>query len=403
VKSEQTARKSQCFKESESVPTISDKIGRCRQLLEHYKKSKSALLSAQQRLPKTPSQLREISSKQKVWGLPVTGEPCPEDTLGAEQCELITLKGFMADFKETDRIHAGTWENLCLACDEIANHFHNRSAAEVLRNIRQCPEDETFRNLPQQMLIFPRDTQNIESQIIGALGEFEFATKTVPLTRTELVEELWRIANNLEVTGGYQVKRFGEHGEEIETEKRIAVQEVGRLLQLAAAGGLLDAQAMKIVARYPGDSVSWHAYLGNLQRHFCGAANIPLANLVKTVEAIRAIGKEILAKAKSVNGSADVEQAAGLVANKVEVPLTDKEHCLVQILATCKPREGRTGKQIKAKAIELGETIEQSELTKRLIPTLRAKGIHVENVRGAGYYLADTNQREQFSAKFDIK
>jgi hypothetical protein len=89
--------------------------------------------------------------------------------------------------------------------------------------------------------------------------------------------------------------------------------------------------------------------------------------------------------------------------NLQEVPLTDKERCLVQILAACELREGRTGKQITAKAIEFRETIEQSELTKRLIPALRAKGIRVKNARGAGYYLADTNQREQFRVKFNIK
>ncbi|MHB1768747.1 MAG: hypothetical protein ACYCUV_12960 [Phycisphaerae bacterium] len=86
-----------------------------------------------------------------------------------------------------------------------------------------------------------------------------------------------------------------------------------------------------------------------------------------------------------------------------EKPLTEKQTCVVRILAGCEPRKGLMGKEIISAAIKLGETIEQSDLTKNIIPRLRVKGIHIENERGAGYYLVDANQHTELKAQFAKK
>lgn len=80
---------------------------------------------------------------------------------------------------------------------------------------------------------------------------------------------------------------------------------------------------------------------------------------------------------------------------KTAIPLTDNERRVVQILAACKPREGRTGKEIINAAAKVGESIGQSELTSRLIPALKNKGVGIDN-QGAGYFLTDANQYKQF-------
>ncbi len=90
-------------------------------------------------------------------------------------------------------------------------------------------------------------------------------------------------------------------------------------------------------------------------------------------------------------------------AEPAKTPLTDKELCVVKILAACPPRQGRIGKNIISDAVKMGEAIEQSELTKRLIPALNAKGVAIKNARLAGYYLSDAKQHEQFRAQFARK
>ena len=80
-------------------------------------------------------------------------------------------------------------------------------------------------------------------------------------------------------------------------------------------------------------------------------------------------------------------------------PLTEKELCVVRILAGTPARGALTGKEIINASKQKGEMIEQSDLTRNIIPGLKRKGIEIENERGAGYYLTDSKQKAQFATK----
>ena len=155
--------------------------------------------------------------------------------------------------------------------------------------------------------------------------------ETEKITISHVAGELLRIARILKTKADALIKQFGptiKYGDAMFELMRDAVRESGAVLRVAADEGLLDAAAAKIAATYPSDQVSWLAYLGNMQVHYCGANETALGNPELTAKAIDAVARALLTKVSPEPAAV----AAGLVELKQKPARGESESACVACL-----------------------------------------------------------------------
>jgi len=88
------------------------------------------------------------------------------------------------------------------------------------------------------------------------------------------------------------------------------------------------------------------------------------------------------------DGLKDEKSGTDIRSRNEKQPLSDKEEAVVKLLEDLPERKGLTGRKILESLDKQQIYIDQSTLTKSIIPRLKRKGYKIKNMRdGAGYFL----------------